>query len=40
MDGSEIHEAVACLYALSQRGASYQCIAPDILQKSRQPPYS
>lgn len=33
MDGSEIHEAVACLYALSQKGVSYQCLAPDILQK-------
>lgn len=29
MDGSEIHEAVLILLSLSQRGATYQCIAPD-----------
>lgn len=28
-DGSEIHEAVLILLSLSQRGAEYQCIAPD-----------
>jgi enhancing lycopene biosynthesis protein 2 len=28
-DGSEIHEAVLMLLALSQRGAHYQCMAPD-----------
>lgn len=29
MDGSEIHEAVLILLSLSQRGATYQCMAPD-----------
>lgn len=29
MDGSEIHEAVLILLSLSQRGAKYQCMAPD-----------
>ncbi|MEQ8770562.1 MAG: isoprenoid biosynthesis glyoxalase ElbB [Phycisphaerales bacterium] len=29
-DGSEIHEAVATLTALDQRGASITCLAPDI----------
>lgn len=33
MDGSEIHEAVACLYALEEQGVSYQCVAPDIEQR-------
>ena len=28
-DGSEIHEAVLMLLSLSQRGAEYQCMAPD-----------
>ncbi len=28
-DGAEIHEAVATLTALDQRGASYACLAPD-----------
>lgn len=32
MDGSEIHEAVACMLALDRAGATYQCIAPDIPQ--------
>lgn len=32
MDGSEIHESVLCLLALSQEGCSYQCFAPDIPQ--------
>src|SRR5687768_11692332 len=27
-DGSEIHEAVILLLALSQRGAEYRCLAP------------
>ncbi|MFQ6372845.1 isoprenoid biosynthesis glyoxalase ElbB [Shewanella sp. YIC-542] len=31
-DGSEIHEAVLTLLALSKAGASYQCFAPDIPQ--------
>jgi len=31
-DGSEIHEAVACLYALEAAGINYQCIAPNITQ--------
>lgn len=31
-DGSEIHEAVLTLLALDQRGASYQCLAPNIEQ--------
>ncbi len=31
-DGSEIHEAVLTLLSLSQAGATYQCLAPDILQ--------
>ena len=28
-DGSEIHEAVITLLCLSQRGAEYECLAPD-----------
>lgn len=28
-DGSEIHEAVLILLSLSQRGADYECLAPD-----------
>lgn len=31
-DGSEIHEAVSALLALSQAGAQYQCMAPDVDQ--------
>jgi len=31
-DGSEIHESVMTLYAISKHGASYQCFAPDIKQ--------
>lgn len=31
-DGSEIHEAVSTLIAISQTGATYQCFAPDIDQ--------
>jgi enhancing lycopene biosynthesis protein 2 len=31
-DGSEIHEAVLTLLALSKAGVSYQCFAPDIPQ--------
>ena len=31
-DGSEIHEAVLTLYAISNNGAEYQVFAPDILQ--------
>ena len=31
-DGSEINEVVLTLLSLEQRGASYQCIAPDIEQ--------
>lgn len=31
-DGSEIHEAVAALLAISRAGSSYKCIAPDIPQ--------
>ena len=31
-DGSEIHEAVITMLALDQRGATYQCFAPDIAQ--------
>ncbi len=31
-DGSEIHEAVLTLLALDQRGATYQCLAPNIDQ--------
>ncbi|HEX6983936.1 MAG TPA: isoprenoid biosynthesis glyoxalase ElbB, partial [Planctomycetaceae bacterium] len=29
LDGSEIHEAVLMLLSLSQRGAEFQCMAPD-----------
>jgi enhancing lycopene biosynthesis protein 2 len=29
MDGSEVHEAVLVLLSLSQRGATFQCMAPD-----------
>jgi len=32
MDGSEIHEAVCTLLALSQAGADYQCMAPNAPQ--------
>lgn len=31
-DGAEIHESVCTLLALSQRGASVQCFAPDMAQ--------
>lgn len=31
-DGSEIHESVLTLLALSQAGAGYQCLAPNIAQ--------
>ncbi|MFT3929497.1 MAG: isoprenoid biosynthesis glyoxalase ElbB [Spongiibacteraceae bacterium] len=31
-DGAEIHEAVLTLLALDQRGATYQCLAPNIEQ--------
>lgn len=31
-DGTEIHEAVLTLYAISRQGASYNCFAPDIPQ--------
>ena len=31
-DGSEIHEAVCTLLALSQAGADYQCMAPNLPQ--------
>jgi enhancing lycopene biosynthesis protein 2 len=31
-DGSEIHEAVSILIALDRRGASIQCMAPDVEQ--------
>lgn len=31
-DGSEIHEAVCTLLALSQQGADYTCFAPDMPQ--------
>jgi enhancing lycopene biosynthesis protein 2 len=31
-DGSEIHEAVACLIALDRRGAQVVCMAPNIPQ--------
>ena len=31
-DGSEIHEAVACLIALDRRGAQTTCLAPNIPQ--------
>ena len=32
LDGAEIHEATLCLLALSQKGYSYHCFAPNILQ--------
>lgn len=32
MDGSEIHEAVACLLALEKAGVHYQCVAPNMTQ--------
>jgi enhancing lycopene biosynthesis protein 2 len=32
MDGSEIHEAVCTLIALSEAGATYRCMAPDAPQ--------
>src|SRR4051812_15577018 len=32
-DGSEIHEAVACLIALDRRGAQIVCLAPNIPQR-------
>lgn len=31
-DGAEIHESVLTLLRLSQKGVSYQCLAPDIEQ--------
>lgn len=31
-DGTEIHEAVLTLLAITQAGATYQCFAPDITQ--------
>lgn len=31
-DGAEIHEATLTLLAIAQKGASYQCFAPDINQ--------
>ncbi len=31
MDGSEIHESVLSLLYLSQKGATYQCLAPTLL---------
>ena len=31
-DGTEIHEAVLTLYAISNQGAHYDCFAPDIPQ--------
>jgi len=31
-DGAEIHESVLTLLALSQQGADYQCVAPNIKQ--------
>lgn len=31
-DGTEIHEAVLTLYAISRQGAKYECFAPDIPQ--------
>jgi len=31
-DGTEIHEAVLTLYAISRQGALYDCFAPDIPQ--------
>lgn len=31
-DGAEIHESVLTMLALSQRGVTYQCFAPDLLQ--------
>lgn len=27
-DGAEIHEAVACLWAIDKRGGTYECLAP------------
>ncbi len=32
LDGSEIHESVACMLALTRAGVAYQCLAPNILQ--------
>ena len=32
MDGAEIREAVLTLLSLDQRGAEYQCLAPDAMQ--------
>lgn len=31
-DGSEIHEAVMTLYAITRKGATYEIFAPDIAQ--------
>ncbi len=31
-DGAEIHESVLTMLALEEKGASYQCFAPNILQ--------
>ena len=33
LDGAEIHESVVALLVLEQKGHTYQCFAPDILQK-------
>jgi enhancing lycopene biosynthesis protein 2 len=32
-DGSEIHEAVLTLLAIDRQGATYQCFAPNVLQR-------
>lgn len=32
-DGSEIYETVCTLLAIEQAGASYECLAPDVLQR-------
>ncbi len=31
-DGAEIHEATLTLLAIKQKGAEYQCFAPDVMQ--------
>ncbi|MDX8431631.1 MAG: isoprenoid biosynthesis glyoxalase ElbB [Candidatus Algichlamydia australiensis] len=33
LDGAEIHESVLSLLVLEQKGHTYQCFAPDIVQK-------
>jgi len=33
LDGSEIHESVLSFLILEQKGHTYQCFAPDIIQK-------